>query len=175
MERIDLRKLGDLLRIIAMMARWMMWIRDADLRIRTIVVLACELEADDTRDIRLKGQNLQVVHQLGVVGEHRRNSYRPVEVGRLVVRHRFLATLDFPLYLPQTLEILFQAHVIGCAYLAFNPRDAPGQRIEQAPTIAERCAAFGRIAALAEKPLEDDARMPLGRKRGCRRRPGEAV
>src|SRR5262245_6115943 len=136
MERIDLRNLGDLLRIVAVMAGWMMWIRDADLRIGTIVVLAGALETDDTRDIRLKGQNLQVVHQLGVVGEHRRNSYRPVEIGRSVVRCPFLATLDFTLHLANTLEILIQADVIRSAHLSFDLGDAPGQRVEKAPAIA---------------------------------------
>ncbi|MND06416.1 hypothetical protein D3C83_277740 [compost metagenome] len=58
------------------MAGWMVRIRDADLRIRTIVVLARELEADYPCDIRLKGQNLQVVHELGMVGERRLGAAR---------------------------------------------------------------------------------------------------
>src|SRR5437899_8415334 len=56
MERIDLRYLRYLFRIVAVMTGWMVRIRDADFRIRTIALLARELECDDARDIRLKGQ-----------------------------------------------------------------------------------------------------------------------
>src|SRR5262245_11916582 len=115
MERINFRYLRYLFRIVTMMTGWMVRIRDADLRIRTIVVLACELKADDARDIRLKGQNLQVVHQLGMVGERRRNAYRAIDVGHLVVHCRFLRALDFTLDLTNALEILVQAHAIGSA------------------------------------------------------------
>src|SRR5262245_46432531 len=166
MERVDLRNFGDLLRVVAVMARRMVRIRYADLRIRTIVVLTRKLEADHTRDIPLKGQNLQVVHELGMVGERGRNSHGPVEVGRFVIRYRFLAALDFTFHLTNALEILIQPGVIGSAYLSFDPRDAPGQGVQQALTIAQRCAALGRIAALAEQTLEDDARVRLRRQRG---------
>ena len=110
-----------------------------------------------------------------MVGERRGNSYRPIEIGRLVVRYRFLGTLDFTLHLTNALEILIQAHAIGSAHALLDLRDAPGERIKQAFPIAQRRAARGRIAALAEQALEDDARMRLGRKRGRRRRPGEAI
>ncbi len=41
--------------------------------------------------------------------------------------------------------------------------------------LLQRRAPVGRAAALAEQPLEDDARMRLGRQRRRRRRPGEIV
>ena len=41
--------------------------------------------------------------------------------------------------------------------------------------LPQRRAAIGRAAALAEQPLEDDARVRLGRKRRRRRRPREVV
>src|SRR6185295_3069756 len=99
MVRIDLCDLRYLYRIVAVMTGWMVRVRDADLRIRTIALLARELECDDARDIRLKGQNLQVEHELRVVGERRGNTHRPIEIGRLVVRHRLLGTLDLTLHL----------------------------------------------------------------------------
>ena len=75
----------------------MVRVRDADLRIRAIALLARELEGDDARDVRLEGQNLQVEHELRVVGERRGNADRPIEIGRLVVRHRLLGALDLTL------------------------------------------------------------------------------
>src|SRR5437868_13318997 len=102
MERIDLRYLRYLFRIVAVVAGWMVRIRDADLRIRTIALLARELECDDARDIRLKSQNLQIEHELCVVGEHRRDRYRPIEVGCLVIRYRFFGALDLTLDLTNT-------------------------------------------------------------------------
>src|SRR5438128_10318167 len=112
MERIDLRYLRYLFWIVAVMTGWMVRIRDADLRIRTIGLLARELECDDARDIRLKGQNLQVEHELRVVGERRGDPYRPIEVGHLVVQCRSLATLDLTLDLANAVEVLIQAHAI---------------------------------------------------------------
>src|SRR6266852_1400535 len=108
MERIDFRYLGYLFRIVAVMTGWMVRVRDADLRIRTITLLARELECDDARDIRLKGQNLQVEHELRVVGERRGDPYRPIEVGYLVILYRLLGTLDLTLDLTNTVEILIQ-------------------------------------------------------------------
>jgi len=149
----------------------MVRVRNADLRIRAIVLLARELECDDARDIRLKGQNLQVEHELRVVGERRRNAYRAIEIGSLVLRHRLLATLNLTLDLTHTVEILIQAHAIGNADALLHPGDILGERIKQACPMAERGASCVRIAALAEQALEDDSRMGLGRKRGRRRRP----
>src|SRR5438034_10194373 len=97
MVRIDLCDLRYLYRIVAVMTGWMVRVRDADLRIRTIALLTRELECDDARDVRLKGQNLQVEHELRVVGERRGNPHRPIEVGRLVVRYRLLRPLDLAL------------------------------------------------------------------------------
>src|SRR6266850_296222 len=144
----------------------MVRVHDADLRIRTIALLARELEGDDARDIRLKGQNLQIEHELRVVAERCGNPYRPIEVGRRVVRCRSLGTLDLLLDLTNTVEILIQAHAIGNAHALLEPPDVDAERIQQASSTLERRAAHGRIAALAEQALEDDARMRLGRKRG---------
>src|SRR2546425_7017121 len=110
----------------------MVRVRDADLRIRTIGLLARELECDDARDVRLKGQNLQLEHELRVVGELRGYSYRPIEVGHLVVRCRLLGTLDFTLDLTNTVEILIQAHAIGNAHALLELRDVHAKRIKQA-------------------------------------------
>src|SRR5438552_14213278 len=153
------------------MTGWMMRVRDADLGIRTIGLLARELECDDARDIRLKRQNLQVEHELRVVGERRGDAYRPLEVGYLVVRYALLGALDFPFDLTNAVEILIQARSIGSTHALLEPREVTCERIQQAGSIAQPGEAFGRTAAIAEQPLENDARMRFGRKRGRRRRP----
>src|SRR5258705_3604993 len=116
MVRIDLCYLRYLYWIVAVMTGRMVRVRDADLRIRTIALLARELERNDARDIRLKGQNLQVEHELRVVGERRGNAHRPIEIGRFVVRHRLLAPLDLALHLAYAIEILIQARAIRGAH-----------------------------------------------------------
>src|SRR6266568_2122536 len=147
MVRIDLRYLRYLYWIVTVMTGWMVRVRDADLRIRTIALFARELECDDARDIRLKGQNLQVEHELRVVGERRGNTHRPVEIGRLVVRHRLLGALDLTLDLTHTVEILIQAHSIGNSHPLLEPGDVLGERIKQACPITQRSAARVRSAA----------------------------
>src|SRR6476620_9046940 len=98
------------------MADRMMRVRNADVRIRAIALLPGELERDDTRDICLKGQNLEVEHELGMVAERRGNAYRPFKIGRLVLRHRLLAPLDLTLHLPYAVEIMIEARTIGNAH-----------------------------------------------------------
>src|SRR3981081_26828 len=107
----------------------MVRVRDADLRIRTIGLLTRELECDDARDVRLKGQNLQVEHELRVVGESRGDPPRPLEGGGLVFRYRFFGALDLTLDLTNAVEILIQAHAIGNAHALLEPRNVPGERI----------------------------------------------
>src|SRR3954451_10568892 len=106
MVRINFCDLRYLYRIVAVMTGGMVRVPDTDLGIRTIALLARELKGDDARDIRLKGQNLQVEHQFRMVGEFRGNTYRPIEIGRFIVRHPLLSTLDLTLDLTHTVEIL---------------------------------------------------------------------
>src|SRR5947209_7836942 len=108
MVRIDLGYFRYLHRIVAVMARWMVRVRHADIGISTIALFARKLEGDDARDVRLKRQNLKVEHELGMVGEGRRNAYGPVEVGCLIVRDPLLGPLDLTLDLTHAVEILIQ-------------------------------------------------------------------
>ena len=174
-ERVDLGDLRHLFRIVAVMARGMVRVGHADLRIRAIALLARELERDDARDIRLERQNLQIEHELRVIGERGGNAHRPIQVGHRVIHRRGLGTLDLPLDLANAVEILIDANTIRDAHALLEPRDVSAERIEQAGAAAQRLAARGRVAALAEEALEDDARMRLGGERGRRRRPGEAI
>src|SRR5262249_10840181 len=112
MEGIDLRYLRYLFRIVAVMARRMVRIGDADLRIGSIALLARELECHDAGDIGLKGEDLQVEHELRVVGERRGGPYRSIEVRSLVFRHGLFGAFDLTLNLTNTVEILIEARPI---------------------------------------------------------------
>src|SRR5688572_2496963 len=78
MERIDLGDLLDLFGIIAVMARRMVRIWHADLWIRAVAQLARELERDDARNVCLERENLQIEHELRVVGKRRGNADGPI-------------------------------------------------------------------------------------------------
>src|SRR5262249_18315060 len=134
-----------------------------------IVLFARELKCRNARDVGAKSQNLQVEHQLGVIGKLGRNTHRPFEVGSWRIRGRTLRTLDLPLDIADTLEIVIQASAIGSAHTLLESCDVHAERIQQASAIAQSGTASGGVAALAEQTLEDDARMRLGRK-GRRRR-----
>ena len=140
----------------------MVRVRHADFRIGAIAQLARELERDDPRDVRLERQNLQIEHELRVIGECGGDADRPIEVGHRVVHRPGLGTLDLPLDLANAVEILIDANTIGHAHALLEPRDVFAERIEQARPAAQRRAARGRVASLAEQALEDDARMRFG-------------
>ena len=76
-----------------MVAEWMMRVRDADLRIGAIVLLARELECHDARDVGLKRQDLQIEHEFRVIGKFRGDSDGPLEVWNLWIRSRALSYL----------------------------------------------------------------------------------
>src|SRR5262245_12120642 len=143
----------------------MVRIRDADLGIGTIVLLARQLECDDARDIRLERQNLQIEHELRVVGKLRGDSYRPIDIAQLWIQRRTLRTLDLALDFTNAVEILIHAHAIGNAHALLQPCNVHAEGIQEASPIAQSLAARGGITALAEQAFEDDARMCLGRKR----------
>src|SRR5262245_59064951 len=147
------------------MTSWMVRVRDADLRIRPIVLFARELECDDARDIRLKSQNLQIEHELRVVGKLRGDTYGSIEVAQFGICCRVLGAFDLAFDLTNTIEILINAHAIGNAHALFEPCNIDAERVQQTSSIVQPRSARGGIAALAEQALEDDAGMRLGRKR----------
>src|SRR5579862_1397622 len=100
-----------------------------------------------------------------MVGKHRRDSYRPIEVGRRVVVYRLLGALNFALHLTNTVEILIQAHAIGSADALLELGDVSGEGIQQAGASMQCRLSCGCRASLSKQPLEDDARMRLGRQR----------
>jgi len=67
MVSVDLRVLGFLLRLVAVMRDRVMLTRHADLRIRTVVELARHHECSDARDVGLKRDVLQIEHEPDVI------------------------------------------------------------------------------------------------------------
>ena len=157
------------------MRQGMMRIGDADLRIGAVAGLAGELEGHHAGHVRLHRQHLQVEHQPRVVGIRGRHAGRPVEIRQLIVRRRRFRLLNAALDLAHGVEILADAHAIGGAEPALQPGDVVANPVEQAGAFAQRHPPIGRAAAVAEQPLEDDARMCLRGQRRRRRRPREIV
>src|SRR5437660_1331439 len=164
-ERIDLRNFEEFFRIVAMMTGGMVRVRDADFRIRTVIELAGQLEGDDPCDVGLKRQDLQIEQELRVVGERRRDTNRPLQIGYGIFFRPRLGALDLALDLANAVEVLVDANAIGYSHAPLEPGDIAVERIEQAASAAQRSAPSGGGSAFAEEALEHNARMRLGGKR----------
>src|SRR5215510_4693732 len=143
MERIDLGNFEELFRIVAMMTRGMMLVRDADFRICTVIELAGQLEGNDPRDVGLKRQHLQIEQELRVVGERCRYTNRPLQVGYGIFLCPRLGALDLALDFANAVQVLIDANSIGCSHSPLEPRDIVVERIEQAAPAAQRSAPGG--------------------------------
>ena len=126
------------------------------------------------RHVGLQRQHLQIEHQLHVVFPDRRHAGRPLEI-RQRGRVALLGLLNPPLHFAHRIEILVHA---WCdrrrrAPSAAGPCRASSNRGCCRSSSARRAAA--RASAVAEQPLEDDARIGFGRQRRRRRRPGQVV
>ena len=172
--RVDLGELDQLLGIVHVVRHRMMRLGHADVRVGPRAGLARQLERDDARDVGLERQHLQVEHQPDVVFPDRRHAGRPIEL-----RQRrgvaLLRTLNAPLDLAHRVEILTDLDAIARAQLAPQPRHVGGHPVEDAAALLELRASPLGAAAVAEQPLEDDARIGLGRQRRRRRRPRQVV
>ena len=135
---------------------------NADLGIGAVAGLARELERDDAGDVALERQHLQVEHQPGVVGVGGRHADRAVEVRQRVVRRVGLGLLNAALHFADGVQVLVDLGAVGRAELSSaagrSRRFTESSRLARLP---QRGAAFGRAAAFAEQPLEDDPRMRL--------------
>src|SRR6185295_18693617 len=99
------------------------------------------------------------------IGERGGDADRTVEIGHRAVQGSGLGTLDLPLDLANALEVLIDANAVGYPDAALESRDVFAEGVEQARTAAQCRLPRGGTAALAEEPLEDDARMRLGGER----------
>src|SRR5439155_2006515 len=123
MKLIDLGHARNFFRIIAVMRKRMMRIRNADLGVSSIAGFARELERDDARDITLQRQDLQVEHQSRVVGVGGRHAHRPVEIRQRIVRRIGLGLLNTAFDLPDGFEVVAYLGAITRSEFAVQARD----------------------------------------------------
>ena len=127
---VDLRNLGHLKRVIPMVARRMMRIPDANLRIRPVALLPRKLERNHPRNISLKRQYLQVEHQLRMIGKRRRHPHRPLQIRSPVLRHPPLGPRNLFLHRMDALQILLQPGFIRPSHAPFQLRNLGRKRIQ---------------------------------------------
>ena len=104
MEGVDLRDFRNLLRIVAVVAGGVMGFRNADFGIRAIALLPRQLEGDHPGDIRLKREDLQIEHELRVIGKRGRHAHWPVCIGDQVRIDGFFGALNFALDLANRVD-----------------------------------------------------------------------
>ena len=144
-ELVDLRHLGDFLRIVAVVGKRVMRIGDADFRVGAVAGFAGELEGDDAGDVALQGQHLQVEHQPGVVGVGGGHADGRSRSGSGFVRGVGFRFLDAAFDFANGVEILADLGAVGRAELLLQAGDVLGHPIEQAGSLAQRGAAFGGL------------------------------
>ena len=110
-----------------------------------------------------------------MVGIGGRNSDRTIEVGEDIVGCFGLGLLDAALHLTDRIEILVDLAAIVRAELVLEARDIVLDPIKQAGALTKSGAAVFDAATLAEKALENDARVRFGRERRRGRGPREIV
>jgi hypothetical protein len=160
-----------------MVRQRMVRVRDANLRIGPHAALAPHHHRDDARLIGLKGDELQIEHQVDVVLVEHRNTGRLVD-RRRQARHVLLGTLDSALDLADRRQVFVQLPPVGCAQIGGQLGRARGDEIEDAAAVAQApFAGFRREARVdvTEQPLEHQPRVGLRRHGRRRPAPGQAV
>ena len=162
---VDLRQLGDPPRILAVMRHAVEARRRRfALRVGAAGQVAGEEQRADAGDVGLERQRQQVELQLDVLVEGLRHADRHLHVlgrdGRGLHRN-----LQPPLDLADVLGVVVEPGAVGRADVAAQPREAAGQRVEDAlVALAPRRPLLDR-AAVAEHPLEHHLRVQLHRQR----------
>ena len=172
--RVDLRQAREVLRIVPVVGEPVVIHGDAELGIGPASELPPQHEGRHARDVRLVREPLEVEHQSRVRTEIFRDpggtlERRQLAVGGLVRRPQA------PLDLSHRLQVLVHAGAVGRPHRPLQGGDVRGHVIEDAAVPAHLGAALGGGAAVAEEALEDHGRVPLGRKRGRGRSPGDRV
>ena len=148
---------------------------DADLRIRPEVQLAPEHERHDARDVGAEREPLQLVHQLDVLVEPLRECPPAGRASGSSDGAALLDALNPPLDLTHGVDVVGDLRAIAGPSALLQPRQIRHHRVEDAAVLARLRQPLRRRAAVAEQPLEDDARIVLGRQRRRRRAPRQRV
>ena len=140
----------------------MMRLGHADLRIGARAHFARHLERDDSRDVGLHREHLQVEHQLDVLLPRCRSRQRTIEVGHLVDA-LLLGFLNPPLDLANGIEILVD---LACdRRRRASAEGSPSLRDTASSMLPfRRCSPAHLLgaAAVAEQSLEQHARIRFG-------------
>src|SRR5689334_16401679 len=97
---------------------------------------------------------------LAVGGRHTDGS---IQIRQPGIRSRSFRLLDPPFHLADRVEILRNAIAIRWTDILLQPCDVRPYPIEQTGIAVQLCPALCGTAAVAEQPLESNARMRLGR------------
>src|SRR4029453_15002297 len=137
-------------------------IRDADLRVRPVALLGPQHERDDTGQIALVSQHLQIEHQLRMLFEAPRNARGTIHVRKLA-RRLLLGALNAPLDVAHALEILAEPRAVARADRPHETSGGLGDRVEEAAILLQSGTARDGIRAVAvpEQPLEHRTRPVL--------------
>ena len=161
---VDLGQLDQLFRIVGVMRDRVMRLGHPDVRVGSGARFTRHLERDDAGDIGLEGEHLEVEHQPDVVFPHRRHACRTIEIGQRCGIALFGA-LDASLDLAHGIEVLADANTIACTELAPQSSQIVRHPVEDAAALLELGASCLGASAIAEQPLENDARIGVGWKR----------
>ena len=161
-EPIDLRDLGNFLRIVAVVRQRVVRLGNADFRVGTVAGFTSKLKRDDSSDITLQRENLQVEHQLRVFGIRSGDTNGTIEIRqRLVLCVRF-RLLDSPFNFPHAGEVVINFRSATRAEFAFKLRQIFGDGIKQARTFLQGGPAIFRGSTFTEQRFKDDSRMSFG-------------
>src|SRR5439155_11931662 len=108
----------------------MMSLVEADLWVAAAAQLTAHHERDDSREIRLVRQHLQIEHEPCVLRKRRRNASRPFDGGQLA-RALFLGFLNLPLDVADRIEMLVHLDTIVNTQLLPQVGGAVRNRVEK--------------------------------------------
>ena len=115
MELINFCHLRNFFRIVSVMGERMMWICHANLRISSITGFTSQLESCHASDIALKRQQLQIKHQLCVIGVCCRDSQGAIQIRERVFPGIGFGLLDASFDFADTVEVCVDFFPVGRA------------------------------------------------------------
>src|SRR5580765_5547499 len=120
----------------------------ADLRVRPRALLLADHERDDTREVRLERQQLQVEHQREMILEYRRRALRLLDRRQLEVP-LLLGFLNTALDVADRFGVLVDLRLVARPELLLEAGELRGDRVEDALVLAQPGFARRPIRAAA--------------------------
>src|SRR5215471_15377917 len=147
---LNLRALLHLLWKILVMRQRMMRFRNADLRIRSPVLLAPIHKGGNARQIGLEREQLEVIQKPDVPLETIRNAYGTLDTRHVrgVLRTLLFSLLDTPLDIAKRFDIVAHFPVVACAEALLQRLYAIRDRIQDAPVLRKTRRSHARIRAV---------------------------